>query len=84
MKIIKNAIQNPMQFLQRSVIVATIGVILLFVTDLSQESMRLIFFVSALHFVLYIIFYMIRKTKRQSNRADYMLVRNIFIQSPFC
>lgn len=63
MKIIKNAIQNPMQFLQRSVIVATIGVILLFVTDLSQESMRLIFFVSALHFALFLTFFFIKKSK---------------------
>jgi hypothetical protein len=63
MKIIKNAIQNPMQFLQRSVIVATIGVILLFVTDLSQESMSLIFFVSALHFALFLTFLLIKKIK---------------------
>lgn len=63
MKIIKNAIQNPMQFLQRSVIVAIIGVILLFVTDLSQESMSLIFFVSALHFVLFLTFFLIKKSK---------------------
>jgi hypothetical protein len=67
MKIIKNAIQNPNQFLHRSVIVATIAVILLFVTDLSQESMNLIFFVSALHFVLFLTFFMIRKMKNKSS-----------------
>lgn len=63
MKIIKNAIQNPTQFLQRSVTVATIGVILLFITDLSRESMSLIFSVSTLHFVLFLTFFAIKKSK---------------------
>jgi hypothetical protein len=64
MKILNDAIQNPKQFLNRSLIIATLGVILLFISDMSKESMGLIFFVSALHFVLFIIFYMIRKNKK--------------------
>ena len=69
MKILNDAIQNPKQFLNRSLIIATLGIILLFISDMSQESMGLIFFVSALHFVLYIIFYMIRKNKKTMKKG---------------